>query len=217
MKKAIIPKDNKHLRSIILEEIQNHGTACDLNHIDISQLESLASVFYSIDFNGDISNWNTRKVRNMVSLFELSTFNGDISRWNVSNVRDMESIFINSQFNSDISQWDVSNVIDMSFMFCQSQFNKDISKWNVYNVINMSCMFQNCPFNGSLNDWQPYNLANNLEPINLTFEVPYWLGCHNEEEKSKAIDNYIEKKNLSENLTHSLDNNTKTIFKKVKL
>ena len=89
----IVAKNKKHLYSLILEEINNNGLDCDLNHIDVSN------------------------VTNMASMFQGSRFNGDISKWDVSNVTDMWRMFYHSKFNGDISKWDVINVTIMYGMF----------------------------------------------------------------------------------------------------
>ena len=94
----IIAKDNEHLKLLIKQEIEKNGPNCDLNHIDVSN------------------------VTNMASMFQGSRFNGDISKWDVSNVTDMWRMFYHSKFNGDISKWDVSNVTDMSGMFKYMDF-----------------------------------------------------------------------------------------------
>jgi surface protein len=49
--------------------------------------------FYNHVFNGDISNWDTRKATDMSYMFNDSVFTGDISNWNISNVVKMERMF----------------------------------------------------------------------------------------------------------------------------
>ena len=71
-------------------------------------------------------------------------FNQDISQWNTSSVTSMNSMFFNNHdFNQDINQWDVSNVTVMNYMFAigggswGSQpfpFNQNLNNWNVDNV-----------------------------------------------------------------------------------
>jgi surface protein len=77
----------------------------------------------------------------MKLMFFSSEFNKDISKWDVSNVTDMEAMFYESKFNKDISNWDVSNVTNMTCMFVNSEFNKNISKWNINSNCDMSDMF----------------------------------------------------------------------------
>ena len=52
----------------------------------------MSSMFAYSKFNGDISKWNTLKVRNMYRMCQLSQLNKDISNWKISkdcNVDDM--------------------------------------------------------------------------------------------------------------------------------
>lgn len=103
-------KSKRHLRNLIAMEIHTKGKDCSLNHIDISGLDDLSFVFCGIDFQGDISQWDTSNVESMDNMFERSTFNGDISKWNTSKVRRMEEMFHRSAFNGDISQWNLSSL-----------------------------------------------------------------------------------------------------------
>ena len=109
-KHTLFPETKDELKQMIKKEISKHGNECSLNHIDVS------------------------KITDMSTLFMKSSFDGDISQWDVSNVTDMNSIFYNSKFNGDISNWDVSNVTTMREMFKESKFNGDISDWNVSTV-----------------------------------------------------------------------------------
>ena len=72
MRKTIIA-NNKNLKWIINKEIKKYGYKADLNHIDVSNVE------------------------NMTSMFENSKFNGDISKWGVSNVIEMDCMFLHSK------------------------------------------------------------------------------------------------------------------------
>jgi len=53
----------------------------------------MSYLFLESDFNGDISEWDVSNVESMYSMFANSKFNGDISRWNVSKVKDMRYMF----------------------------------------------------------------------------------------------------------------------------
>ena len=68
----------------------------------------------------------------MYKLFYSSEFNGDISNWDVSNVKIMNCMFYKSKFDGDISNWDVSNVKvkDMSLMFYDSPLEINPPKWH---------------------------------------------------------------------------------------
>ena len=114
------PKTKIELDKIIKSRISKEGPNCDLNDIDVSLIEDMASLFYGSPFNGDISKWNVSNVINMSYMFEESQFNGDISNWDVSKVKYMAEMFSGSNFNGDISRWNVSNVAIMSHMFSWS-------------------------------------------------------------------------------------------------
>ena len=147
------PKTLEELREIIIQRIENDGSDCDLNDIDVSKIENMSYMFCAIgnkifeDFNGDVSMWNVSNVKNMECMFwGCVQFNGDMSEWDVSNVTDMSSMFSKCEnFNGDISQWDVSSVIKMQEMFsgCK-EFNCDLSDWNMSKVENIQEMFKGC-------------------------------------------------------------------------
>ncbi len=196
MKNKIIPKNKEDLKKIIQDEMSMNGNNCDLNHIDVSQINDMVGLFLSSHFNGDISKWNTSNVEDMQAIFGFSAFNGDISKWNVSKVKNMYAMFLNSNFNQNISNWDVTNVIDMSHMFYKSQFNQDISQWNISNVIDIHDMFK----------------VSELEKEN---QLPYWH-LPTKEERINAFFNYRteqEKKHIEDFLDlssmHEIDKKIK--------
>ena len=102
------PKTKEELRAIITGRIKNEGNECDLNDIDVSEIDDMSELFYYPP---------------------LDRFNGDISNWDVSNVKDMRYMFACSDFNVDISKWNVSNVSDMRDMFYKSPLEKNPPKW----------------------------------------------------------------------------------------
>ena len=141
---TLFPLTKKELLEMIEQEINQNGSECSLNHIDVSKITSMSNVFANSKFNGDISGWDVGKCEDMAAMFWNSQFDGDISDWNVSNVKSMSHMFYSSKFNQNISKWDVSNVEHMEGMFEISKFSRNISKW----VINKNCkiksMFANC-------------------------------------------------------------------------
>lgn len=122
---TVTPKSKYELRSLIEQELEQHGPDADLNFIDTSLIEDMSSLF------------NKLKPRNI-----------KIDQWDTSNVTDMSYMFYGcTQFNSELSNWNVSNVTEMRAMFyCCKQFNAHISEWDVSNVIWMNNMFyaHNC-------------------------------------------------------------------------
>lgn len=127
----VVATNPSHLRSLIREATNKNGFRCSLNHIDVSQIQSMDSMFHGSPFDGDISLWNTRRVVSMVGLFAQSHFNGDITRWNVSNVENMSSMFTGSRFNKSIANWNVEKVTNFMSTFGESRFSRDLSAWRV--------------------------------------------------------------------------------------
>lgn len=105
-KRRVRVRDEDHLRECIERCIEKDGPLCDLNHLDVSRVTSMYSLFESeYEFNGNVSQWDTSSVEWMDSLFLDTSFNGDLSNWNVSKVRSMAYMFSNCPFNGDISKW----------------------------------------------------------------------------------------------------------------
>jgi surface protein len=205
MKNKIVASSRMELFGIIRKEIKDNGLNCDLNHIDVSTvrtMESLFSVTETIEFNGDISQWDVSSVENMYRMFKGSSFNGDISKWNVSKVKNMEEMFYKSQFNCDISEWNVSNIANMGSMFAYAKFSGDISKWDVSKVRSMNTMLFESNINCDLSDWKPYELyISKSFPIGKEFN-PYWAKYDDEKERKKAIDTYWLEKELQKELNN---------------
>lgn len=151
--------DNKHLRKLVQHNMGRHGKCCDLNHIDVSNVQDFTGIFANTDFNGDVSKWNMSNARSLQELFASCPFNGDISQWDVSNVIDLSRTFFKSSFQGDISRWNVSRVSSMHSTFAHSQFNGDISQWDVSSVATMSAMFMASVFTQSLSEWDVSNVT----------------------------------------------------------
>ena len=110
-REKIVARDREHLRKLVYESIQKYGPNCDLNFIDVSEVDNMDGLFAGVNssFNGDISRWNVSSVLFMMGTFAFSQFNGDISQWNVSGIWDMGELFAYSHFAGDVSGWDVSD------------------------------------------------------------------------------------------------------------
>ena len=130
--KSTIKATDESIHQIVKEELDRLGHDADLNHIDVSEVEYMNSLFscYDDDYLG--SNY--------------SDLNPDISKWDVSNVEDMRYIFYEcDNFNCDLSGWNVSKVKYMRAMFFGCEiFNQDLSKWDVSNVEDHYSMFDGC-------------------------------------------------------------------------
>lgn len=144
----------KRLRGLIKHEMSINGNNCDLNHIDVSRIRSMRSLFTGENktFNGNISQWDVAGVQDMSWMFAQSDFTGDISKWNTHNVITMQCMFRDSQFNSDISNWDVSRVITMGSMFSNSKFNQALGTWDTSTIEKMHHMFKCSSFNQEISN-----------------------------------------------------------------
>lgn len=153
IKPTIVVRNIAELGELVHTIIGAEGFECNLNFIDVSQVDNMDSLFAHNEFNGCIDRWDVSHVKNMDCMFLGSHFQGDISKWNVSSVKDMNSTFRGSPFTGDLSAWNVGNVEDMSFMFYESLFEGNISKWDVSNVKTMSSMFAYSKFNTDISSW----------------------------------------------------------------
>lgn len=169
---STIKATDETIKEIVEGEIKRLGRFGDLNHIDVSDVTNMDSLFYNSDFNGDISGWKVDKVTNMYSMFKHSSFNGDISNWNVGNVTDMSYMFEESSFTGDLSKWNVSKVEYMPGMFKNSIFNNDISNWNVGKCKYMNYMFMGSSFNGDISKWD----TSSVKHMSNTFEKSVFNG-----------------------------------------
>ena len=107
----VIATDPLHLEGLIGEAIAANGLECDLNHIDVSNIERFNLLFSNFPkSNGDVSKWDTSSATEMNGTFFKSWFKGDISKWNMSKVELTSRMFFQSPFQGLIADWDVSNV-----------------------------------------------------------------------------------------------------------
>ena len=90
-----------------------------------------------VNFNQDLSLWNTSAVTDMTRMFyNAPSFNQPLASWDTSSVTTMRHMFEGaSTFNQDISGWDVSVVSDMHYMFrYANNFNQDLTLWCVASI-----------------------------------------------------------------------------------
>lgn len=123
---TLFPKDKKELMHMIDVEVDNNGRKCSLNHINVSAITDMSSLFSQNIFDGDITDWDVSNVKDMSFMFEYSGFTGE---------------------NSDLSKWDVSNVDLMLYMFDNSAFSnrKSLMGWKVKKDCKRAGMFLNSP------------------------------------------------------------------------
>lgn len=150
---TLVATDTEHLKLLVGWEITANGPACDLNHIDVSNITDMTQLFSNSPFVGDISGWNVSKVTRANSMFFSSPFNGDISLWNTKNLQLTIGMFRLSQFNGDLSAWDTSSVYNARAMFGTAAFEGDISKWNVDKLENCEQMFVGSKCKSDLSAW----------------------------------------------------------------
>lgn len=136
-----------------------------------SNLTTLDEMFKNcINFNSDVSEWNTSNITSMSQTFEgCNTFNQDVSKWNVTNVTSMYNLFKNAvKFDQDLTKWNTSSVVNMSGLFNNcSQFDSNLSQWIITNVTDVSYMFNNCgSFNQDISLWDVSNITNMANMFN---------------------------------------------------
>ena len=105
----VIHATDKTIQQIVKDELDRLGHDADLNHIDVSKVTNMASLFSCAvdDYLG--------------GFMKYEDLNPDISEWDVSNVKNMDGMFWGcEQFNCDISKWNVNNVEthDRMFLYC---------------------------------------------------------------------------------------------------
>lgn len=87
------PTTKDELEHVIEDRISKEGPNCDLNDIDVSLIEDMSYLFYSLEFNGNISSWDLSDVKNVCYMFAFSNFNQDISNWNIRKDCDTREMF----------------------------------------------------------------------------------------------------------------------------
>lgn len=110
-KKTVVARDLSTLKDLIKDAIEREGPACDLNHIDVSNIWEMNDLFAGGNFCGDISKWNVSNVLTMKRMFECSAFNGNLSDWNTKNLCFAERMFDDSAFQGDLSSWTLDVII----------------------------------------------------------------------------------------------------------
>src|SRR5690606_3418344 len=97
-------------------------------------------------------------------------FNADISNWNTSNCQSFNSMFDYAEsFNQDISGWNTSSCINMFAMFNEAHsFNQNLGNWDMSGQTNLSMMLNNtnlsiANYDATLIGWA----SQTLQPVSL--------------------------------------------------
>ena len=68
----VIARDHQHFKELIRKRIEKYGPSCSLNDIDVRHITYMGFLFYNLDFNGDISEWDVSHVKYMNEMFKDS-------------------------------------------------------------------------------------------------------------------------------------------------
>ena len=80
----IVVNRRGELEAIIEQRIKEQGPNCDLNDIDVSEVEDMSFLFCGSKFNGDISEWDTSRVESMKDIFKGSPLANNKPKWHRS-------------------------------------------------------------------------------------------------------------------------------------
>ena len=128
----------------------------------------------AVDFNQDITAWDTSAFTHMDSMFARSlpitgnvtpsTFDQPIALWNTNSVQDASAMFFNAEvFNRDLTNWfSTGSLVNTSFssggivsMFSgASNFNGQVLNWDTSNLTAFGGVFKGASaFNQDLSRW----------------------------------------------------------------
>lgn len=168
----------------LLEQSSHHWNELfveDISRWDVSRVTNFRGMFQmATSFNGNLSNFNTGRVKDMSFMFSdaYSFNNNSVSSWDVGNVEKMTGMFQKdsvlsqdafSTFDADLSKWNTAKCTDMRIMFNgASKFKgKGLDVWDVGNVVDFECTFVNCDsFNADLSAWDVWNVKTMDEMFN---------------------------------------------------
>ena len=108
----------------------------DIDTPNLSNTNSTMFTLVNSEMSDSLSYWDVSNVTSMAGLFYLAKGEADLSKWVVSTVKNMAIMFgAAKDFDNDISVWDTSSVEMMFAMFFEAAlFDQDISGWDVSKV-----------------------------------------------------------------------------------
>lgn len=119
---------------------------------------SLDRLFYNAtSFNQNVKTWDTSKVISIQSTFELAnSFNQPLDTWDVGAVENFQAMFARTKsFDQDLSSWKTVSAKNFNSLFRQSVFVGDVSTWDTSKVTTTISMFrENARFDGDLSKWK---------------------------------------------------------------
>ncbi|MFK7866523.1 MAG: BspA family leucine-rich repeat surface protein, partial [Alphaproteobacteria bacterium] len=127
--------NKQHLIELIDLAIKQNGYDCDLNHIDVSDIQDMSNLFKNSKFNGNISKWNTENVTDTSGMFLMSCYDKPLNL-NTSKVTNMNSMFGKSKFNSSLNL-NTSKVTNFGWMFYDSDFDQPLDFIDTSNALNI--------------------------------------------------------------------------------
>jgi hypothetical protein len=149
------------LRDYIQSLENGTGEEFDLEHVDISKLNTLAGVFINTNKRYDVSSWNVSHIQRFDGCFMRSHFNEPLSSWDVSSAVSLKNMFAyNQAFNQPLDNWDISHCKDLSSTFCFSAFNQPLDAWDTQQVVNLNSTFEYAQYNQPLSTWDTRNVQN---------------------------------------------------------
>jgi len=125
----------------------------------------------AVDFNQDITAWDTSAFTHMDGMFArtlsiggpvlASSFNQPIGSWNTNSVQDASAMFFNAEvFNQDLTNWFSTGALGSSSggigsMFAgASNFNGQVLNWDTSNITLFNFVFNRASaFNQDLSSW----------------------------------------------------------------
>ena len=133
-----IVADDSTIKEIVKEEMRRLGNDADLNHINTSKVTSFESLFDTLDFCGDVSEWDVHNVRVFSNMF-----------------------FACRKFDCDLSKWETESATNMTWMFgyCENFQGAGVEKFIVDKVFDFSQMFINCKrLTCKVDSWNPIKM-----------------------------------------------------------